>query len=71
MTLRKTVSTRLRALRVRRDWTQHELGLRTGLETSAISHFEAGRRMPTAKNLLLLANALRTSTDYILGRADK
>ncbi len=71
MNLRKTVASRLKRLRERSGWTQSSLGARCGLEASAIAHFECGRRIPTAKNLIILADAFGTSTDYILGRVAK
>lgn len=71
MTLRKTVATRLRALRERRGFTQLGLAAVTGLDPSAVAHFERGRRMPSPPNLILLADALSTSTDFILGRVSK
>jgi transcriptional regulator with XRE-family HTH domain len=50
-----------------RGWSQTELADRTGLQPSAISHFEDGRRVPSAANLLNLSKALATSCDYLLG----
>jgi transcriptional regulator with XRE-family HTH domain len=40
------------------------------MEPSAISHFETGRRKPSFDNLKRLADALRVSTDYLLGRTN-
>ncbi len=66
--LRKTVSSRLREARERREWTQTELADHTGLLPSAISHFESGRRLPSCSNLVRLADILRVKVDFILGR---
>lgn len=40
------------------------------MQPSAVSHFETGTRKPSFDNLLLLANALDVTTDYLLGRVD-
>ena len=42
--------------------------MRTGLQASAISHFETGTRRPSFDNLRRLADALEVTTDYLLGR---
>lgn len=59
---------RLRAAREKRDLSQEELATRTGLQPSAISHFETGSRKPSFDNLRRLADALDVTTDYLLGR---
>lgn len=61
---------RLRAAREQRDLKQNELASRSGLQTSAISHFETGTRKPSFDNLRRLADALDVTTDYLLGRVD-
>jgi len=60
---------RLRAERERRQLTQTEVAKRCGLEPSAISHFETGRRSPSFANLKRLADALSVTIDYLLGRS--
>lgn len=47
--------------------TQTDLAQATGLKPSAISHFEGGRRKPSMKNLILLANTLEVSIDDLIG----
>jgi len=37
---------------------------------SAISHFETGRRSPSFANLKALSDALKVTTDYLIGRSD-
>ena len=61
---------RLRAAREMRDLNQGELARRAGLQASAISHFETGARKPSFDNLKRLADALKVTTDYLLGRVD-
>lgn len=59
---------RLRNARKSRGLSQADLAQRAGLEPSAVSHFEAGRRQPSFHNLRKLADALGVTTDYLLGR---
>lgn len=62
---------RLRAARVLRELNQDALANLSGLQPSAISHFETGTRKPSFDNLRRLAKALKVSTDYLLGRVDE
>jgi ribosome-binding protein aMBF1 (putative translation factor) len=64
-------SDRLRAARELRKLSQSELAERAGLQPSAVSHFETGRRAPSFDNLKRLADALHVTTDYLLGRVDE
>ncbi len=61
---------RLRAARKLRKLKQSELARLAGLQASAISHFETGARKPSFDNLKRLADALKATTDYLLGRVD-
>lgn len=61
---------RLRATRKKRDLSQGELAKRSGMQASAISHFETGTRKPSFDNLRRLADALDVTTDYLLGRVN-
>ena|ERR1043165_9054507 len=60
---------RLRKTREGKGLSQAELAEKSGLQPSAVSHFEAGRRSPSFDNLRALADALAVSTDHLLGRA--
>lgn len=51
--------------------SQADLAQRTGLQPSAVSHFESGRRSPSFDNLRVLADALGVTTDHLLGRDSK
>ena len=64
-------SFRLRSAREKRDLSQGELAKRAGLQPSAVSHFETGSRKPSFDNLRRLADALKISTDYLLGRVSE
>jgi transcriptional regulator with XRE-family HTH domain len=59
---------RLRTAREFRELSQGDLAQRAGLQASAVSHFETGTRKPSFDNLKRLADALKVSTDYLLGR---
>ena len=61
---------RLRVARTARNLSQSELARRAELQPSAVSHFETGTRKPSFHNLKRLADALRVTTDYLLGRTD-
>ncbi len=61
---------RLKTARDLRGLSQDQLAERSGLQSSAISHFETGGRKPSFDNLKRLADALGISTDYLLGRTE-
>lgn len=61
---------RLRSARMARNLSQSDLARRADLQASAVSHFETGTRKPSFDNLRRLADALRVTTDYLLGRSD-
>ena len=50
---------------------QGEVAARSGMQVSAISHFETGGRKPSFENLRRLAQALDVTTDYLIGRVDE
>ena len=61
------IATAIKRMRNRRNLSQTELAKRTGLQPSAISHFECGQRVPSVQNAIKLAQALRCSLDALLG----
>lgn len=60
----------LKKARILREWSQSDLAKQIGIPPSSISHFENGTRSPSIKNLIKLADALDTTTDYLLGRSN-
>ncbi len=56
--LSKMFQDRLKYTRVKRRFSQVELARISGLQPSAISHYECGRRSPSMENLARLCNAL-------------
>lgn len=61
---------RLRLARERRKLSQTDLAEHTGLQASAISHFETGKRAPSFENLKKLADSLNVSIDFLVGRSE-
>lgn len=60
----------LRKLREDKGLSQQDLAELAGVQASAISHFELGRRLPSFENIRRLADALNVTSDFLLGRED-
>ena len=58
---------RVRARRMKLNWTQERLAQEIGVSTSFIGHIERGSRKASIDTLVLLANAMQVSTDELLG----
>lgn len=61
---------RLKTLRQAANLTQEKLSELTGLSQKQISRWESGEREPGANDLIQLAQALNTSTDFLVGLTD-
>ena len=61
-------SDNLKKARELKGLSQTELAKRSGLQPSAVSHFETGRRAPSFDNLKRLADTLEVTTDFLIGR---
>lgn len=57
---------RLRALRKAKDLSQTQLGERAGLHYTHIGRFERGTSRPGGDTLMRLADALDTTSDYLI-----
>lgn len=57
---------RIALLRTVHDWSQAELAQRIGVSTSAVGMYEQGRREPSLDLIVLLAQELGVTTDYLL-----
>lgn len=68
--LQRKVAERIRDAMRSRSISQNELASATGLSQTSLSHFMCARRLPRGDNLVLLADALLVSVDYLLGRVD-
>jgi transcriptional regulator with XRE-family HTH domain len=62
----ETVGSRVRRLRKEHGWSQDQLAERTKLSKSFLSEIETGTEKPRGPNLVLLAQALGTSIDYLM-----
>lgn len=58
MELDKAVAKVIQRVRKEREFTQRELGYRTGLDPMTISRIERGERLPSLVTLFMLAKAL-------------
>ena len=61
-----TFGEKIRHSRMLQGLSQADLAAKTGLNPSAISHFEKGRRKPSFENLQRLAKSLSITSDYLL-----
>jgi transcriptional regulator with XRE-family HTH domain len=61
---------RIRAERLRRQWTQTDLAFRAGLATSDVSRIETGRFRPYPRQAARLAKALKLPVEDLLQPVD-
>ena len=59
---------RLKELRMKRGFSQQELGTAIGVTKVSICGYENGTRLPTLDNLVKISEVLETTADYLLGR---
>ncbi|QUH28296.1 helix-turn-helix domain-containing protein [Vallitalea guaymasensis] len=64
-------SNRLKALRIKNNMTQEELGKKVNLKKAAISKYENGKLQPNIDMIIKFAEIFGVSVDYISGRSDK
>lgn len=65
-----TIGARLKELREKRGFTQMEIAGLLGMNRANFSHYERNTAMPPADVLGQMADILRVTTDYILGRSN-
>ena len=65
------VISRIKQRRRELKMTQTELAKAADLTPAAISQFESGTRKPSFNTLSSLSDALRVTTDYLLGKKDR
>ncbi len=58
----------LKSLRKSKNMTQQDIANRINVTQSAYAHYEAGRKEPNIRTLILLAEIHKTSIDYLVGR---
>ena len=64
------IGDRIKELRTKLKLSQGELGDRVDTDSTIISRWETNRVRPSQKYIVRLANALGTSTDYLLGETN-
>ena len=62
---------KLKELLLKRGISQKELAQRAGVTEAAVSHYISGDRAPRGAILLNIANALGTTTDFLLSISEK
>ena len=62
---------RLRQIRLQRNMTQQSLADAIKVELRTYQRYEQGSREPSFTMLLAIADVLKVSTDYLLGRTDE
>ena len=60
----------LKKLRISRNLTQKELGLKVGLSKAVVSKYENSLGYPTFDTLIRIATYFGVTTDFLLGVAD-
>ena len=67
---RKIFSERLKLSRRRRNLTMVELGCTIGVSKQSVHQWETMQTVPSVDSLIILADALGCSLDYLAGRTD-
>ena len=62
----KSISRKIRRLRLERDWTQAELGKRAGIDGKNVSNYETGNLRPSERTLQKFAQAFGLALDELL-----
>lgn len=60
----------LKEIREKKKMTQVNLSTKVGISQEVLSHYEIGVSKPNIENLIKLADHLKCSTDFLLGRTD-
>lgn len=64
--MKNSTHDRIEALLYERNISQRELAQKIGVTDTTISRYVNGARQPRAEIITLMANALNTTTDYLL-----
>ena len=70
MSSKNILGQRVFELRKSAGMTQKQLGESVGLSMQAINDIEKGRRETTISKVILLAQILKTTLDYLVGETD-
>ncbi|WP_136604623.1 helix-turn-helix domain-containing protein [Paenibacillus dokdonensis] len=66
----QSLGERIKHLREKRNITQKDLAVKTGLTVVQLSRYETNDRKPDPDSLKMLADVLETTGDYLLGRTN-
>ena len=66
----RTTTQRMKELISKKGISQKQLAKISGLTESTISNYVRGERIPRGVNLIKIAKALDTTTDYLLGNEE-
>jgi len=64
--IRKGLGQRIKQLRKDKGWTQKELANRIGTSPAQLNKYEAGQNTPPLDKLVLFAEVLTTSADFLI-----
>jgi len=65
------IGARILPLMKKKGMAQRELANMIGVTETSISRYISGQRVPKANIVVYMADALNTTTDYILGRTEE
>ncbi len=65
--MKETMGERLSSLIKERQMSQKELAIKAGVTEAAVSHYIKGDRCPRSSVLARLADALGTTSDFLMG----
>lgn len=66
-----TFARHLKQIMTMKDMTQTQLATRSGLSKASISQLLSGKQNPTERALIMLAEALECSIEYLIPKADQ
>jgi len=66
----KDLGARIKELRIAKSLSQQTLADKLGIMQHTVSKYENNNKRPSLEILILLADILETSTDYLLGREE-
>ena len=69
--LAEAIGGRIRMLRLQKQWSQAAFCIMIGLHTTKLSKYENGEHLPPHLTLVLIADALGVSVDFLMGRLDR
>lgn len=65
------MKTRIKELRLEKNYTQEALAIKIGINQTALSRIECGLTIPDADLLIRLSDIFQVSTDYLLCQSEQ